>query len=172
MADQNLGTYSADDLTIVITVQDITHAAAGFAEGTMASVTKNTPTSTLVLNGDSGGGRVFRKTSDGRITLTLNQWSYTNDVLSEILRNDSETRDSTWLFNIALIDGTGRSAHFARQCFIENFPDAGYGTELETREWVIISADMDHYVGGNGKLPPEVINTIEKLGGNVPAKWR
>lgn len=172
MADVNLGTYSSDDLTVILTVQDITHAFSGFAEGTMLSVEKSTPSSTLVLNGDSGGGRVFRKTSDGMLTFTLNQWSSTNDVLSEILRNDGETRDNTWLFNLAVLDGTGRSAHFARQCFIENLPTSSFGTELETREWVIRSADMEHYIGGNAKLPAEVIATIEKLGGTVAPRWR
>lgn len=172
MADTNLGTYSSDDLTVIITAQEITHAVAGFAEGTMVSVEKTTPTSKLVLNGDKGGGRVFRSTSDGMVTLHLNQWSATNDILSDLHRADAETRDSTWLFNIAVVDGTGRSAHYARQCFIENIPTSSFGTDLETREWVIHSADMDHYVGGNGKLPAEVITSIEKLGGTVAPRWR
>lgn len=172
MTDVNLGTYSSDDLTVILTVKDITHAFSGFAEGTMLSVEKSTPTSTLVLNGDSGGGRVFRKTSDGMLTFTLNQWSSTNDVLSEIHRNDGETRDNTWLFNLAVLDGTGRSAHFARQCFIENLPTSSFGTDLESREWVIRSADMEHYIGGNAKLPAEVVSTIEKLGGTVAPRWR
>lgn len=172
MADTNLGTYSSDDLTVVITVQDITHSVSGFAEGTMVSVQKTTPSSQLVLNGDVGGGRVFRRTKDGLVTMTLNQWSATNDVLSYILKNDEETRDNTWLFNIAVVDGTGRSASYARQCFIENYPDMSLGTDLETREWVIKSADMEHFVGGNAKLPPEVIATIEKLGGTVAPRWR
>jgi hypothetical protein len=172
MTDMNLGTYSSDDLIVVLTVQDITHSASGFAEGTMVSVEKSTPSSTLILNGDAGGGRVFRKTSDGMITLTLNQWSSTNDVLSWIHKRDGETRDNTWLFNLVIKDGTGRSAHFARQCFIENLPNSSFGTDLETREWVIRSADMEHFVGGNSKLPASVISTIESIGGTVEDRWR
>lgn len=172
MTDTNLGTYSSEDLIVVLTVKDISHPFSGFAEGTMVSVEKTTPTSKLILNGDSGGGRVFRKTSDGMLTFTLNQWSSTNDVLTEIHRNDCETRDNTWLFNIAVVDGTGRSSYFARDCFIQNLPKAGFGIDIEHREWVVHSANMEHYVGGNAKLPSEVIATIEKLGGTVAPRWR
>lgn len=171
MADQNLGTYSPEDMIAIISVGEITHAISGWAEGTFLTVERTHPTSTLVQGADTSGGRIFRSNKGGSITFMLQQFSSSNDVMSAILQKDGESRDNTWLFNLTLKDGTGRSVFHARQCFIENVPHVTFGTEAESRSWVIRAIELNEYVGGNAVLPPDVVETLTKLGVTVEAKW-
>ncbi len=173
MADLNLGTYAPEDMTVVISVNEITHALGGWAEGTFISVERSMPSSAMVQGATrSGNCRVFRSNTAAMVTITLTQSSSDNDVLMSIWKKDSETRDNSWLFNMTLLDGTGRSSFHCNQCYIENVPTATYGTEAESRTWVIHAMQMDEYVGGNAKLPPDVVATLESLGTTVSDRWK
>ena len=170
MADTNLGTYSPDDLIVVITTDDTVHYVSGFAEGTMISVEKPTPTSTYVPNADAGGGRIWRKQNHAMITMTLNQFTSSNDFLQELY--DRDVADRGYYFTMAVIDGTGRSNFHSRQCFIESIPTFSAGTDVSTHDWVVSSVETDFHIGGNAKVPADIIAQIEALGGTVPARWR
>lgn len=171
MADMNLGTFSPEDVIIVISHPDFTHIVSGYADGTFVNVERNLESSTLYQGADNSGGRILRSNKAGTITLTLHQFSSSNDVLSEIYRNDIEARDNSYLFNISIIDATGRSAFYARQCFISNLPSTGFGNDVETRDWMLQAVELDQYIGGNAVLPPDVVNTIQALGGTIAEKW-
>jgi hypothetical protein len=124
-----------------------------------------------VQGADRSGGRVFRSNNGATISFTLLQFSASNDVLMELWKKDAEARDNTWLFNLTIVDGTGRSVFHARQCFIQNLPTASFGTDAENRQWNIQAVELDEYVGGNAKLPPEVLNTLTLLGATVSPRW-
>ena len=171
MADLNLGTFAPEDVVIVISHPQFTHIVSGYADGTFVNVERNMESSTLYQGADNSGGRILRSNKSGTITLTLHQFSATNDVLSEVYRNDIEARDNTWLLNITIIDGSGRSAFYARQAFIGNLPSTGFGNEIENRDWVLQAVELNQYIGGNAVLPPDVVATIESLGGTIAAKW-
>lgn len=172
MADMNLGTYSPEDMVCAISVRDVTHAIGGWAEGTFVSVERVSPSSTMVRGATRNGHlRVLRNDDTATITFTLTQSSSDNDVLSGIWRADKQARDNTWLFNMTLVDATGRSYFHCSQCYIENMTTGSFGTESEARQWVIHAAQLDEYVGGNAKLPADVVQTLEKLGVTVADRW-
>lgn len=173
MADLNVGTYSPEDMTVVISVNEVTHAVGGWAEGSFLSVERAMASSTMVLGATAAGAcRVFRSNPAATVSMTLTSSSSDNDVLMSIWEKDSETRDNSWLFNMTLLDGTGRSSFHCSQCYIENIPTATFGTETESRTWVIHAMQMKQYVGGNAKLPPDVVATLESLGTTVSDRWK
>jgi hypothetical protein len=173
MTDQNLGTYSPDDILTVISVGEISHIVSGYAEGTLVSVARVTPSSTYVTGGDNTGLRVFRKNDSGMITLTLMQSTSSNDVLNKLWQLDKDTRDNSWLFNITVIDGTGRSVYHGSQSFIENLPESGFGVDgTETRTWVIYSRNLEQNIGGNAKIADEVLATLEAMGSQISDRWK
>lgn len=172
MADNNLGTYSPDDCIAIITYGEIAHAISGWAEGTLITAERTNPYSTMVSGADQTGYRVFRRNDSGSITLSLIQSSQSNDFLNYLLEVDMETRDNSALFTISVIDGTGRSRFFAKDCFIESKPSASFSTEGENRDWVISSNSLQMDIGGNAKIGAEVVAQLEKLGYDVPARWR
>lgn len=172
MADNNLGTYSPDDCVAIITYGEIAHAVSGYAEGTFITAERTNPYSTMVSGADQTGYRVFRRNDSGTITFSLHQSSQTNDVFNQLLELDMETRDNSALFTISVVDGTGRTRFFAKDCFIEGKPSAAFSTEGEGRDWVITSNTLDMDIGGNAKIGAEVVAQLEKLGFDVPARWR
>ena len=130
------------------------------------------PASTLYVGADVSNARVVRSNKASTITLTLHQASSSTDILSQLLANDEETRDDTWLFSINIKDTIGRSLYYSPQAFIGSQPDAAYSTGIETRDWVIQCVSLSNMQGGNGKFDADTAATLEEIGGNVPDRWR
>lgn len=177
MADQNLGTFSPEDMIAIISGVGIdgtpyTHALSGWADGSFISVERMIPSSTLVQGATSNGsGRVFRTTKNANISFTILQFSSDNDVLSAIWKQDYDSRDNSALFNMILKDGSGRSVFHCSQCYLENIPAISYGVEGESRTWVVQCMNLDQYVGGNAKIPSDIVLTLQKLGVTVDEQW-
>ena len=176
MTDTNLGTYSPDELLLVISVPSIlqfllTLLVVGL-EGTMVTVSRPVISSTFVNGGDNTGFRVRRKNNAGIFNLSLHQSTASNDFLHYLWQNDIEASDNSWLFDLTLVDGTGRTSFSATQCYIENMPDISFSTEgTDGRTWVINSRTLKPVIGGNAKIPEEIVNTLTAMGVTVPARW-
>lgn len=168
----NLGSYSPEDVVMIISNDNFSHSVSGFADGTFISFERGVPRATLYTGADLSAARVLRRNKSGTVTLTLHQAAESNDVLSEIARLDEEAHDNTWLFNVTIKDLQGRSVFFAPQAFIGNDPTVSYGTDLETREWTLECLNVDRHVGGNSKFSPENQATLESLGFEVADKWK
>lgn len=171
MADIELGTYSPEDVQVVISVRDVVHTVSGYVDGTFINLTRSVPSSVLYQGADNSGGRALRSNKSGTLALTLHQLSSTNDILSYIHERDQEARDSTWLFSVLVKDNTGRSMYYARQCFISNLPESGFATEVGERAWEIQSVNLHQFIGGNGRIDPATEQAIIALGGTVDPRW-
>lgn len=175
MADNNLGTYSPEEIIAVITVPDhpeVSHVISGWAEGTFFTFERMMPSSVLVQGADNTGGRVRRSNKGGNINFTLQQFTASNDILTELERLDGESSNNSWLFNLTVKDGLGRSYFHATQCFVVSPPSATLGTDgTDVRSWDIQAINIDYYIGGNAKIPPEIVSTLEAMGVTVEAKW-
>lgn len=172
MADMNLGTYSPEDMLAVITVGEYTHIMSGWADGTFLTIEKTMDSEALVQGADNTGGFVFRSNKGGTISCTLQQFTGTNDFLTMIHKNRAATRDNSWLFDMVIIDGSGRSRFDCRQCVIQNLPSMGFGTDAESRQWTIQTINLDQYIGGNAKLPEELVATLESMGSVISDRWK
>lgn len=167
-----LASYSPEDMTIVLANSQFSHVITGYADGTFVSITRETPASTLYVGSDLSNARVVRANKASTITLSLHQASSSTDVLSQLLANDEETRDDTWLFSVTIKDNIGRSLYYSPQAFIGNSPDAMYSTSIENRDWMIQCVSLTNMQGGNGKFDPDTAATLEGIGGVVADKWR
>lgn len=166
-----LGTYAPEDFIINISNEFFSHTIGGFADGTFVTVNRIIPPSTLYTGSDNTTARVVRGNKGSTINITLHQASESNDVLSQALAMDEQTKDGTWTFALLMKDATGRSRYFSPQAFIANTPDSTFGSEIDTREWVIQCVHLDTFNGGNGKFSDDAYRTLQGMGSDLDPRW-
>ena len=174
MASTRTSTYSPSDVSVVISQSSsgLVHVVGGYADDSHINVERDSETFEHHTGVDNVATRIYKANTSGKITLSLSQGSASNDILSGIYRNDSESRNSSGLFSITVKDGSGRSVAFAQEAYIGVVPNSQYGNSLNNRDWVIRATRMTDYIGGNSLISPEDVNAIEKLGSTVAAEWR
>lgn len=168
---QLLSTYSPEAVSIIISNEYFSHVITGIADGTFLTISRMTPATSLEIGGDLFAQRIRRSNRSSSISLMLMQGSTSNDVLSQILRNDEDAMDNTWLFNITIKDNSGRSVFFSPQAYVVSPPDISFGTEGEMREWTIECIHLDQHVGGGANITPDTASTLEDVGYNIPPGW-
>lgn len=169
---QILASYSPEDVAIVIANDNFSHTISGTAEGTFLTITRVVPHATLYTGADSTNARVVRSVKNCDVTLTLMQTSESNDILSQLLLLDEDSRDGSDTFSITIKDTMGRTVASAPVAFIGTSPDISFGVDIDERDWVIHAIGMNIFEGGNGKLTPETFSTLGDLGNTPDARWR
>ena len=82
--DSQIGNYSPDDFTVVLSKGDFVHRVTGFADGSFLSMDRLVPSSTPYAGvGFNFSGRVKRRVSSMTIDVTLRQYSPSNTVLKQ-----------------------------------------------------------------------------------------
>lgn len=171
MATQRLATFAPNDVSIIITQTStgIAHIISGYSEDSIVNIEWMSPRYALYTGADNTGTRVFNASNSATLTLSLQQTSASNDVLSLLFNNDGRNTDG--LFSVQVKDASGRSTFFSDDAYIGVRPNAGFSNSMMTRDWVIQAFNLDGYNGGNAVLTPEDQGTIETLGGTIAAKW-
>lgn len=136
-------TYSPG--AIVMTVNGV--AMGGFADGTFITVARDEQSFTKVTGADGSVSRSKSNNRSGTITLTLQQTSPSNDVLSALLAQDE--LDNSGVISVLVKDNSGDSRFFSGTGWVQGMPSVEYGKEIANREWVIEMADMEFNVAGN-----------------------
>lgn len=169
MASSNLSTFSPQDVTVAILQAStgISHTLSGFAEDTFVMIERNSETFETYAGADETYTRIYKPDTSAKITVSLQQTSNSNDILSLLYNNDKATRDSSGLFSIMVKDNSGRSFFFASEAFIGVVPNAEFGTSMKLREWVFHTVRLEQYLGGNSKVTPEDEAVIALLGGSI-----
>lgn len=122
--------------------------ATGYAEGTFIQIERAADTFTKVVGSDGEVGRVHSADHSGKITLTLQQTSEFNDVLSALQQADELTLSGK--FPIAVKDNNGTSLYVSGDAWIMKPANSEYSNTMSTREWVIEFADYEtFFAGGN-----------------------
>lgn len=109
--------------------------AQGFAPGSYISVTRNADMWTLTTGADGVGTRVKSNNFSGRIQVTLQQTSTTNDDWNAIMTAD-EIADTGAL---PLYFKHGNFLATAVTAWVVKRPDSEFGTDLNSRVWVLES---------------------------------
>ena len=172
MATQTLATLAPEDIKVVVSTDTFTHIISGYSEDAMVSIARNSPTFEIFVSADNQPTRVYKSNTSATVTLTLNQTSVSNDVLSQLYINDKNSRNSTGLFQIQILDMSGRSRYTSGQAFIAVVPDSAFSNSIQTRDWQIFCNDMETIIGGNALIGDDDANTLTTLGATVEAKWR
>jgi hypothetical protein len=173
MAFNRLATFAPNDVTVVLTQQSsgISHILSGFSEDSIVSIERNAETYSLYTGADNTNTRIYNANTSAQITVSLQQTSSSNDVLSQLYINDAASRDSTGLFSISVVDNSGRSSYFAEEAYIAVVPNSQFANSMQTRDWVIHAVRLDTYIGGNSILSAEDQGTLEQLGAVINPRW-
>lgn len=173
MATQRLATFSPNDVTVVITQRSsgIAHIVSGYSEDSIVNIERNAETFTMYTGADNTSTRIYNANKSAVVTLSLQQTSASNDILSLLYQNDSATRNSSGLFSLQISDASGRSRYFSDDAYVGVVPNSAFGNTMQTRDWMLHAHNLDTYIGGNAVLSPEDQDVITTLGGSIDAKW-
>ena len=106
--------------------------------------------------------RVRDPDTSATITITVIQTSQTNEVFSEILRQDYF--EQTGRFNLLLKDLSGNSLFSSSEAYLTGFPSITYEDDITFNEWEIFCQTTNNYdIGNNVDLENSIVNQIIKL---------
>lgn len=173
MTTQRLATFAPNDVTVVITQRSsgIAHIVSGYSEDSIVNIERTAETFTMYTGADNTSTRIYNANKSATVTLSLQQTSASNDILSLLYANDSATRNSSGLFSLQISDSSGRSRYFSDDAYVGVVPNSQFGNSMQVRDWVLHAHNLDTYIGGNAILSPEDQDTIATLGGVVDGKW-
>lgn len=167
-----LGTYSPENIVVVLSNSKMSHTVSGYADGTFLAISRQAPHASLYTGADLSNARVVRGNKGATVALTLHQAGESNDIFSALLAADELSRDGTDCFSITIKDTIGRSEYYSPVAFLGNNPDASFGVDIETREWQIHCVSLTQVTAGNGKLTPDGQETLGALGVAVDPRWQ
>lgn len=166
-------TYAPGNVTIVITQESsgIAHVVQGFSEDSIVQVERLAETFTMYTGADNTSTRIYNANKSARLTLSLQQTSSSNDVLTALYVSDVENLSSDGMFTIHVKDNSGRSDYFSDEAYIGVVPNSNFNNSMQTRDWVIHAHNLETNIGGNAKVSPDVQATLTTLGVSVDARW-
>lgn len=137
--------YTYDPKLLVITFGGV--PIVGYADGTFLTVSRNNDMFAEVSGASGEVSRAKSNDRSGLAVLTLKQTSPSNDVLMGAALADEFGNAGVREFLAK--DALGSSLFFSAFAYVKKVPDAGFGKEIDNREWNLFLADLAVYVGGN-----------------------
>ena len=91
MSTQRLATFAPNDVTVVITQRSsgIAHIVSGYSEDSIVNIERSAETFTMYTGADNTSTRIYNANKSATVTLSLQQTSASNDILSLLYANDS-----------------------------------------------------------------------------------
>lgn len=169
-----LATYVPEEVVILLTGTKKTfqHIVTAPAEGTFCTISRLTPSTSMVNGADMSAMRVRRKNRNCTITINLLFGSETNDFFSKLLQNDEDASNNDWLFTLMIKDSSGRSLHYSKQAYIVNMPDHTFSTEGDGGvEWQIQALNVQSHVGGGGDINDATATQMKAIGYEIEDRW-
>ncbi len=120
---------------------------SGFADGTFVTVEKAEDAFSETVGPDGDVTRVASNNPLTIVTVTLQQSSDSNSFLSGVHQLDIRTGGGVVPFALKEIDGD--TLVIGGRSYIRKFANIEYGKEVTNREWTIVVAEGDMFVGGN-----------------------
>ena len=136
-------TYSPEEVRVIVGGVPM----SAFADGTFVNVTRDEQAYNKVTGADGRTSRARTANRAGAITITLQQTSPSNDVLSGFMLAD-EAGDQG-VVSVMIKDSSGRTLHFCAAAWVQQMPDQDFSKDIENREWILDCSRIDSFVGGN-----------------------
>lgn len=136
-------TYSPDKVVVLVGGVPM----QGYAEDTFFEIA---PMSDLVTSQAGADGEIARSLNTdrrGEATITLQQTSPSNDVLSGLATLDGLTAGG--VFPVMVQDLMGRTLAVSSQAWISRLPNVTFGREVADREWKITGVFSVYTIGGS-----------------------
>lgn len=173
MANGLLGTYIPSAVTIVISnaTLGINHVLSNFGEDTFVNLELPQDTWTEKESIDGFTTRSHHMTKTLRATVTLDQASKSNDVLSALHAFDAASKRGEGIFTCTIADKSGRSYAYSSQCYVKKPQNQEFSAQAGTRAWTIVMAGTDSYIGGNTMLDQDTVEILSKLNITIDDTW-
>src|SRR5690625_7190936 len=90
---QILASYSPEDVAVLISNDMFSHTNSGTIEDIFLTISRVEPHAVLYTGADASNARVVRRIKNCDVSIILMQTSESNDVLSQLLIRDENSRD-------------------------------------------------------------------------------
>ena len=173
MASQ-LASYRPSSIVIAIShpSTNTSHIIGGMAKDSMVSIEypEAVWTEKVLNNGETV--RTHSKDNTLRLTLHLDQTSASNDFLSALSKyDDKDLTGRDGIFTCTFADKSSRTFAYSAECFVKRPMTYEFGSDTSVRDWVIVLSNADQYLGGSGKIEPELLEALSALGVTVEDTW-
>lgn len=144
MAGSIVHSYASDKVLVIISGIPMT----GYGPDTFVSIEPSTDLSSMQVGADGEVARSVSTNKTCKITLTLQQTSASNDVLSGLMEVDALTGGN--VFPVTVQDLRGRTVFMAPQAWLSKRPTISFGAEVDVRTWELTTgAPAAYFLGGN-----------------------
>ena len=173
MASQ-LASYRPSSIVIAIShpSTNTSHIIGGMAKDSMVSIEypEAVWTEKVLNNGETV--RTHSKDNTLRLTLHLDQTSASNDFLSALSKyDDKDLTGRDGIFTCTFADKSSRTFAYSAECFVKRPMTYEFGSDTSVRDWIIVLSNADQYLGGSGKVEPELLEALSALGVTVEDTW-
>lgn len=136
--------YTYDPAKVIVNVAGAN--LEGYADGTFINAERSSDTFTKSTGSDGRTTRVKQNDKSGTITITLQQSSPSNNILSSIMVLDEASNEG--IVPIAIKDILGTTAIASGYCWVKKPPAVGFAKDAGNREWLFDCAVLEIFVGG------------------------
>jgi hypothetical protein len=136
---------SYDPAKVTITFAGI--IVEGYAKGTFVLAARNNPSFNLKVGSSGEGARAKSNDRSGTVTLTLQQSSASNDLLSAQAALDEASGDG--IGSLLVKDLSGTTLCSAETAWIQKPTDVECSDEISDRQWVLETDILNIFAGGN-----------------------
>lgn len=139
----SVNTYSAKKVSVIVGGIPM----HGFTEDSVVMIEQSAEAFKMLVGADGEVGRSYNPDRSGKITIHLNNYSDSNDVLSGLAIADAATLIGT--FPVMVKDNNGTTLAASAEAWISKIPNTEFKREIGQREWVIECAQLQYYAGGS-----------------------
>lgn len=174
MANQ-LASYRPSSIVIAISHPDsnTNHIIGGLAKDSMVSIEypEAVWSEKTLNNGETV--RTHSKDNTLRLTIHLDQTSASNDYLSAISKyDDKDLSGLDGIFTCTFADKSSRTYAYSAECFVKRPMSYEFGSDTSVRDWVIVLSNADQYLGGSGRIDPDLLSSLDALGITIDDTWK
>ncbi len=116
-------------------------------DGTFFTITMDDDAYAKVTGADGETSRAKSNNNGAEATISLQQTSPSNDILSGIAIADKLSNSG--IVPVIVKDSLGTTVLFSAEGWVKKMPDVTYGKEIGNRDWPIDLANVDVFIGGN-----------------------
>jgi hypothetical protein len=135
--------YDPKNISVVVGI----HAVGGISDGTFVTVEMDEDAFSKKVGADGEVTRSKSNNYSGKITITLQQASASNDFFSSLAILDRAS--GAGVVPITLRDANGTTICFAESGWAQKFANVEFGPESGDREWVFDCASIEMFIGGH-----------------------
>lgn len=120
---------------------------SGYADGEFVTSERNEDAYTMAAGADGEVSRVKSNNKSGRITITLQQTSDSNTILTAFAAADELSNSG--VVPVFIKDLKGVTLVSAARAWIVKYPATPFGKDVQNRAWVLETDELIEIIGGN-----------------------